>query len=145
MSDQYQRLCEIVEIWQVKRAELLEAQPEIDAGNTEWVREFGTVHNAMTRELVRELGDRSPEFWTALRELSGNAHRVMRGDSVWDQVKFWIRDWRDSFGHAGASETWADQLRQIRGTLTEEDERRVTAPRRRKFWRDPLGNSSVQV
>jgi hypothetical protein len=39
----------------------------------------------MTRQLVRELGEQSPEFWTALQELSGNAHRVMRGDTVWEQ------------------------------------------------------------
>jgi hypothetical protein len=145
VTDRYGRLREIIETWQSKRAELLAAQPEIDAGNTEWVREFGTVHNSMTRQLVRELDEQSPEFWTALRELSGNAHRVMRGDTVWEQVKFWIRDWRDSFGHPGASDTWADELAQIRGTITEEEVRKTAAKQRRKFWRDEPRDRSIQA
>jgi hypothetical protein len=145
LSDGYHRLREIVESWRTRRADLLDAQPEIDAGNTEWVRDFATEHNTMTRRLVRELGEESPEFWAALRELAGNAHRVQRGDTVWDQVKFWIRDWRDSFGHLGASDTWADQLRQIRGHISEEDGRKVAAKPRRKFWLDGLRDRSAQA
>jgi hypothetical protein len=148
MTAPYERLRDIVNTWQLKRTELVETQPQDEDGRAAWLREFAAIHNTMTRQLVRELREESPEFWTALRELAGNAHRVMRGDTIWDQVKFWIRDWRDSFGHQGASETWGDELRQIRDNMTREDEQQQQQrppQRRRRFWRDGLSNKSAQA
>jgi hypothetical protein len=136
MDDPHRRVTNIVEAWQVRRAELVEAQPPDDERRTAWLRDFAAAHNAATRQLVRELAEQSPEFWSALRELAGNAHRVMRGDTVWDQVKFWIRDFRDSFGHFGASEHWADELRQIRTDITTDEGRHGPPKQHRKSWRD---------
>jgi hypothetical protein len=136
MDDPHRRLKDIVAAWHVKRAALVDAEPRDDEARVIWLREFATTHNAMTRQLVQELGEQPAEFWTALRDLTGNVPRVMRGDTVWDQVKFWIRDWRDSFGHSGASEHWADELRQIRSDMTSDDQRHGPPKRRRKSWRD---------
>lgn len=137
MDDPHRRLKDIVEVWQLRRAELVEAQPPDDERRAVWLREFTSAHNAATRQLVRELAEESPEFWAALRELTINVPRVLRGDTVWDQLKFWFRDWRDSFGHRGASEHWADELRQIRGDIAREDNRHTSTGPRRRFWRDP--------
>jgi hypothetical protein len=145
MDDPHRRLANIVEAWQIRRAELVEAQPPDDERRAAWLRDFAAAHNAATRQLVRELAEQSPEFWSALRELAGNAHRVMRGDTVWDQVKFWIRDFRDSFGHFGASEHWADELRQIRTDITNDEDRHGPPKQRRKSWRDGWPARSVKT
>ena len=136
MTDGYPALREVVDTWHVRRGALLESEPADDGGpaRAAWLREFATAHNAMTRRLVEEIGEESPEFWAALRELAGNAPRVIRGDTIWEQLRFWIRDWRDSFRHEGASDGWADQLRQIRGNMAGIPEKRG-AGGRLMFWR----------
>ena len=147
MSDQYDRLRDIVDAWRIKRAELVESEPYDNGGNARmvWLRDLGSVHDTLTRHLVRELGDQSPEFWNALRDLAGNAHRVIRGDTVWEQLKFWVRDFRDSFGHAGASDKWADELRQIRGDMGRPDDKHGSPPVRRKFGRDRSRSRSGEI
>ena len=136
MDDPHRRLKDIVEAWQLRRAELVVAQPPDDERRVAWLREFTTAHNAATRQLVRELVEESPEFWAALRELTSNVPRVLRGDTIWDRARFWLRDFRDSFGHFGASEHWADELRQIRSDIAREENRPTPARPRRRFWRD---------
>jgi hypothetical protein len=136
VTDGYQTLRDVVDTWRVRRGALLASEPADDGGpaRAAWLREFATAHNAVTRRLVAELPEESSEFWAALRELAGNAHRVIRGDTIWEQLRFWIRDWRDSFRHEGASDVWADQLRQIRGSMAPVPEKRGAGGRRMFRW-----------
>lgn len=148
-DDPHRQLKDIIEAWQLRRAELLAAEPPEDDGRAVWLRELATAHNAATRRLVRALAEESPEFWVTLRELAGNVPRVLRGDTVWDQVKFWFRDFRDSFGHRGASENWADELRQMRDDIArEENQPAPVRPRRRlrrDVWRGKVAGGNVEA